>query len=464
MFLAFAVNESLSAQHTANIDLNQANGTLTMLGNTYGNNMNWTWHINVGQNKPVIFNYTIDTQPTYDNICIYAVNADSTTTLVTTLSGCVSGTVSTAISTGKAVVIFSANGSVCSSYGYDGFSMDFTADVSFSNSDGSSYVSGSSIVNGKLGVGILAPKEKVHINGAIRGNLTGGALKVNTDYGYLELGPQSSIYSQFNTDRPSFYFNKPIYLGTGQMSTYSSNNLSLMTAGTARMTILNSNGNVGIGTATPQNKLEVASLNGDGIRIGKIGDTGNMNVSYDSIASQYNLDFSGYRDVAQDQIGARISAIRLNNYADGNALVQKTGLSFSTNPTGIEVGNTGLVEQMRILPNGNIGIGTKFPKNKLDVNGTIRATEVKVVSVDSFADYVFEKNYNLAKLSEVNDYIRANGHLPNIPSASEVKENGMSLVEMQVKLLQKVEELTMYAIEQEKKIEKLERALKDAKK
>ena len=78
-------------------------------------------------------------------------------------------------------------------------------------------------------------------------------------------------------------------------------------------------------------------------------------------------------------------------------------------------------------------------------------------SVENFADFVFNDDYQLRPLSEVNAFIETNGHLPEIPSAAEVKENGMSLVEMQVKLLQKIEELTLYMIEQQKRIEELEK-------
>jgi hypothetical protein len=129
----------------------------------------------------------------------------------------------------------------------------------------------------------------------------------------------------------------------------------------------------------------------------------------------------------------------------------------ATNRTDLSV-NYNLV----LNPNGgNVGIGTTpNALYKLDVKGALRATEVKIESIENFPDFVFEKNYKLPKLSEVNNFIQKNGHLQNIPSATEVKDNGMSLVEMQVKLLQKVEELTLYAIEQQKKIEELEKRLK----
>jgi hypothetical protein len=73
---------------------------------------------------------------------------------------------------------------------------------------------------------------------------------------------------------------------------------------------------------------------------------------------------------------------------------------------------------------------------------------------------VFQPEYQLPTLSSVDNFIQANRHLPNIPSAAEVKENGMSLVEMQVKLLQKIEELTLYVIEQQKEINLLKQGQK----
>ena len=107
------------------------------------------------------------------------------------------------------------------------------------------------------------------------------------------------------------------------------------------------------------------------------------------------------------------------------------------------------------LNTGNIGIGTSNPSYKLDVNGTIRANEV-LVNTSSGADFVFDKEYNLRPLSEVHSYIQQNKHLPEIPSAKEMQENGVKMNELQIQLLQKVEELTLYIIQQELRIQELE--------
>jgi len=97
-------------------------------------------------------------------------------------------------------------------------------------------------------------------------------------------------------------------------------------------------------------------------------------------------------------------------------------------------------------PNGNVGIGTLDPKERLSVNGKIRAQEIKVETAN-WPDYVFTKDYQLPSLSETEDHIKEKGHLPGIPSAEEVKTNGVDLGEMNAKLLKKIEELTLYLIE-----------------
>ncbi len=99
---------------------------------------------------------------------------------------------------------------------------------------------------------------------------------------------------------------------------------------------------------------------------------------------------------------------------------------------------------------GNVGIGTTTPFYKLDVNGTIRAREV-LVNTNTGADFVFDEDYALRPLNEVSDFIRANRPLPEIPPAADMVANGVDMGELQIKLLQKVEELTLYMIEQEKK-------------
>ena len=100
---------------------------------------------------------------------------------------------------------------------------------------------------------------------------------------------------------------------------------------------------------------------------------------------------------------------------------------------------------------GNVGIGTVNPNGwKLAVNGKIRAKEIKVET--GWSDFVFLNDYKLPTLQEVENHIKEKGHLKNIPSAKEVEENGIFLGEMDSKLLLKIEELTLYTIQQEKKI------------
>ncbi len=116
---------------------------------------------------------------------------------------------------------------------------------------------------------------------------------------------------------------------------------------------------------------------------------------------------------------------------------------------------------MVITNTGNIGIGTTTPNNyKLAVEGTIGARRIKVTQQANWADFVFHPQYKLPPLQEVENFITKNGHLPEIPTATEVKENGIDVGEMNKLLLQKVEELTLYLIQQQKEIEALKRRIK----
>ncbi|MNL21948.1 hypothetical protein D3C87_1432640 [compost metagenome] len=117
---------------------------------------------------------------------------------------------------------------------------------------------------------------------------------------------------------------------------------------------------------------------------------------------------------------------------------------------------THIVNNFLVMGN-NVGIGTMSPDEKLTVKGKIHTQEVRVdMSGALVPDYVFAEDYKLKSLQEVEEYVKQNKHLPEIPSASEIEKNGLMLAEMNMNLLKKMEEMTLYMIEMKKKNEILE--------
>lgn len=114
-----------------------------------------------------------------------------------------------------------------------------------------------------------------------------------------------------------------------------------------------------------------------------------------------------------------------------------------------------------ITLSGKVGVNVENTTNNfaLAVDGGIIATEVYVMEIENWPDYVFEDNYKLMPLNELKQFIGLHGHLPEIPSAKETAEKGCDLGEMHNLLLKKIEELSLYIIQQEERISQLEKEL-----
>ena len=120
--------------------------------------------------------------------------------------------------------------------------------------------------------------------------------------------------------------------------------------------------------------------------------------------------------------------------------------------------NAGFNYGLFLSDSGNVGIGTNTPLAKLTVNGNICAKEVRVSLGGSpcWPDYVFEKTYPLMDLQDLRNFVLSNGHLPEVPTASEVQQNGVDLGDMNMLLLKKIEEMTLYILDLENRIQQLE--------
>jgi hypothetical protein len=264
-------------------------------------------------------------------------------------------------------------------------------------------------LSGSVGIGTTSPQSSLHITG--------------TGHNYLRLDKSTSSYETglvFTLANSALFY---LYSNDG------TNALNIQASGLAgegddspRMQFPKANtnifmalsgGKVGIGTNNPQGRLTINQIGNewdDGLRI--------------------NRDASNYLTLLEDH-----TDIRLKNWGSG----------------GIRL-FTATQEAIHIKNSGEIGIGTTTPDSKLTVKGTIHAEEVKVDLNVEGPDYVFEADYPLATLEDTKAYIEQNKHLPGIPSSDEMQQNGVNLLEMNMKLLEKVEELTLHLIEMNKQV------------
>ncbi|MDW3209334.1 MAG: hypothetical protein R8N23_05675 [Reichenbachiella sp.] len=237
------------------------------------------------------------------------------------------------------------------------------------------------------------------------------------------------------------------------------NHLRFFTGGTERVTV-DANGNVGIGTTNPKSSLEIGSHNNTSAS--NLGVNGSKVSSFTAFGNLYNINDYDIASFGRREAGHEVSAIKLVTMTTSGstqgariAFLNSNVASVSSPTLKFMVGGGAGTDVMNLLSNGNVGIGTTAPSYKLHVAGEAYATKFRAPSNASWPDYVFEDAYELHEIKEVEKYIEKNHHLPDIPSAAEVKENGVDIVDMQAKLLQKIEELTLYMIEQNKKIESL---------
>ena len=271
--------------------------------------------------------------------------------------------------------------------------------------------------NGNVGIGTTNPEEKLQIGNAY--TFHDGGHKV-IGFLYKPSGAVDLDATKYSSEIRFDPTHGNFFLGTSS---------TITEAPTARLSI-NKNGYVGIGTTNPIEKLKIV----------------NGSVSVDSSSDGSNAF----------EFGNNYGQMYYDAQSSGE---QNRGMYFqeqlSTN-RGFHFLNSNGDRLLKINGNGTVGIGTNNTQGyKLGVKGKIAAEEVKVALYNGWPDYVFEEDYDLPTLKEVEQHISEKGHLENIPSAAEVAENGIQLGEMNKKLLEKIEQLTLYMIEQNKKTEQL---------
>ncbi|MDR0683062.1 MAG: hypothetical protein LBG15_14615 [Dysgonamonadaceae bacterium] len=417
---------------TASNLLAQSSGTISIDQDAYGNDQQNVWQINAQQNKPLILSYEIDIE-SGDFVDIYEVDANNVQHYLTGLTGSGIGDVYTHYPTGKAVVVFTTDGYACGrcpGYDYQGFTINYSLDDDTQTADrlfvdGQSYVNGDFTATGNSTVGgSVKVSGNVHIHSdEVAASFTNTAklfvLNDQVNYSIRSISSKSwssstyGIHSNASNSTGNVYGIYSTVSGVSgkKWAGYFNGGTVEINAGLLKANngLTVAGGDVGIGTTSPQYKLDVSGTS----RItGNATFSGNVGIGTTSPA--YKLDVSGT---------SRIT---------GNA-------TFS----------------------GNVGIGTTTPQYKLDVNGIVHANEIILNTAG--ADFVFDENYRLRPLGELHTFIKENKHLPEIVPASIMEKSGMSISEMNTKLLQKIEELTLYLIQQENKLQKQETVIEELK-
>jgi hypothetical protein len=275
-------------------------------------------------------------------------------------------------------------------------------------------------VTGNVGVGTTTPRGHFDVDGA-------GDIYLSDD---VNAGANQSLFLPGHIYIAPFNGGNVSYLMARRFNNSGSTALQFRTVnnGTIVEAVhIKSNGSVGIGTTSPTAQLEVKGTY-DGQSHVVINSTSSTNTGGPELQFAFNNVGKGFAWYVP--------------YADA--------LGFGR-------GNSN--NSLFVVSSGNVGIGTLTPDEKLTVKGKVHAEEVLIDLAVPAPDYVFEKDYSLTPLSEVQAYISQHKHLPEVPSAKEMETNGVKVGEMEMILLKKIEELTLHLISKDEQLKKLEERL-----
>jgi len=357
-------------------------------------------------------------------------------------------------------------------------------------------------VNGKLGIGTLSPDKLLTVQGDAQGlNLKSldyenvlispvGSSGPHLDNGLIDIKSAGVTKIRFRADAADSYINTGGSLGIGTTApgatldvkrgtanggtaqfrgttrtthfNYSTNEDTYIRGGksTSNVYINDNGGNVGIGTTTPTQKLEVNGF----LRVGALYNT-NIQFATRTWGGSHAILFnaqtsSSYVNGGLGTTGNTKFANNVGGYGGGAAGVFFNGnggsmyILISETSTGQGTDIDWGTPELTILRNGNVGISHADPTYKLHVNGSVKGTTLHT-DTQNWSDFVFDDQYELLPLEEVAQYIETNNHLPDIPSEAEVIKNGINVGEMDAMLLRKIEELTLYTLEQQHQIRQL---------
>ncbi|MFC5282639.1 hypothetical protein [Pedobacter alpinus] len=278
-------------------------------------------------------------------------------------------------------------------------------------------------ISGNVGIGTLNPLTKLDISGDLSISSASIPMGLNTEIGgftpLLNMninfrGPnvnQNYVGASFRIDTRGEVVGAPLFQWIKRDINTNTEEIKM---------VFTKSGHLGIGTTSPHQILDI-----------------NGGIGFSNQNSQDKTLYSPVDGVLEWMT---------NNAADQH------GFAISHQGERIFYFNT---DGQSYFNGGNVGIGTTTPDEKLTVKGKLHAEEVRVDLSVPGPDYVFEKDYPLLSLAETRKYILENKHLPEVPSAKEMEQNGINLSEMNMLLLKKVEELTLHLINQNKTLEEL---------